>query len=111
MTGRKTGPSRATVELIFARSGHCCEICGNVMAEQIHHRRPRGMGGSRQDDTNSPANLLHICAPCHARIESHRNWALVNGWLLQQHQNPARVPVVLRHGSVLLDDAGEVLAA
>jgi 5-methylcytosine-specific restriction protein A len=105
---KHTGPSAETVALVKARSGGGCEKCGNAMAEQIHHRRPRASGGSRRSDTNSPANLLHICARCHAEIESHRNWGYVNGWLLQQHQDPTKVPVVLRHGTVLLTDTGEV---
>jgi 5-methylcytosine-specific restriction protein A len=105
---RHTGPSADVVELVIARSGNVCEICGNAMAEQIHHRRPRGMGGTRRESTNGAAALLHICAADHARLESHRNWAMVNGWLLQQHQDPTKVPVVLRHGTVLLTDAGGV---
>jgi hypothetical protein len=105
---RYTGPSAAVVALVHSRSGLSCELCGNDWAGQQHHRRPRASGGTRRPESNGAANLLDLCLACHARIESHRNWAYGSGLLLQQHQDPTRVPVVLRHGTVLLTDAGEV---
>lgn len=78
------------------RSGGDCELCGLQIASQIHHRRPRASGGSRREDTNSAANLLHVCLTCHAHIESGRTSALVFGLLLTQQQDPASEPVQLR---------------
>lgn len=89
---RKTGPDKATVEALFERSHERCERCGG-MGEQIHHRRARGMGGSRLGDTNALQNLVHICAPCHAFIESNREWAYEYGWLVRSHADPAEVPI------------------
>jgi len=106
---RKTGPSKAQAEVVLARSGSVCEVCGNAWAEQLHHRRPRASGGSRRVDTNSPANILALCAQCHTQVESKRSWAIVHGRLLQQHQDPAVTPVLLRHGWLLLHDNGTTI--
>ena len=37
-----TGFSKAVRELVQARSGGFCEVCGVGAVEQAHHRRPRG---------------------------------------------------------------------
>jgi hypothetical protein len=66
------------------------------------------MGGTRRTDVNEASNLVALCRPCHSRTHAEPNWATVNGRILQQHQDPTKVPVVLRHGTVLLTDAGEV---
>lgn len=97
-----------------ARAGGVCEAmfvddC-NGRAEQMHHRRARGMGGSRKKDTNSPANLLYICAPCHIAIESFRAVARARGLLISQHNtDPVSHIGVWRRGElVLLDDFGGI---
>lgn len=61
----------------------------------MHHRRPRGAGGSKDPITNSPANGILACRPCHLEIESHRTKAFMDGWLLRQSQDPRNVPVRL----------------
>lgn len=111
---RKTGPSKAQAELVVARSGGVCEAwffdgC-NGRAEQLHHRRPRGMGGSKRSDANSPAVLVHICWPCHVEIESHRAYARDRGLLISALSgvSPSCVPVWRRGVLVLLDDWGGV---
>lgn len=107
MTGF-TGRVRA---VIIARCGGYCEICGLERPEEIHHRRARGMGGSKRPDTDWAANGLAVCSKCHALVESNRNRDADrrNGFRLEQNDIPCRVPV-LRHGAewVLLDDDGGV---
>ena len=39
-----------------------CEVCGS-RAVDIHHIRPRGMGGSNTKDTIE--NLMALCRACH----------------------------------------------
>jgi 5-methylcytosine-specific restriction enzyme A len=57
-----TGFDPATRNVILGRAGFvgpwvCCERCGDWNATvQCHHRRPRGMGGSRAADTNLASN-------------------------------------------------------
>jgi hypothetical protein len=85
-------------DAVKERSGGVCEVCRGS-AEQIHHRQPRAMGGTRRPGVHMPANLLHVCAACHRHIESHRSAALLNGWLVRQGQDPAVVPVLVDRGS------------
>lgn len=97
------------------RCGGLCEVrheCQGRPFTQAHHRRPRGMGGSRRTDTNGLANLMAACNECHAWIEANRDAALVRGWLVAQQCEPTRVvceysnPSILRVPCLLDDDGG-----
>jgi len=108
--------SRATVDVLRDRSGDRCELCGGP-AGNSHHRRPRGMGGSRDPQTDLPSNGLRICGSgttgCHGLIEQDRAWARDLGYLVRQGVDPATVPVVLRQPGghldwVLLGEDGSV---
>lgn len=96
---------------VMARSGGFCEVRVNGCwdeASQIHHRRPRGLGGSKNPATGQASNALAVCVPCHAHAESHRADALDRGWIVRQGHCPAEVPV-FRYGRwVLLDDEGGI---
>lgn len=98
---RDTGPSRATVVLVKARAGMQCERCMVAVAGprgiswEIHHRRPRRMGGSKDPATNGPANLLLLDLDCHRWIEANRSTAHDLGLLLHARQDPAATPVLL----------------
>ncbi|TKG67028.1 hypothetical protein [Prauserella endophytica] len=94
------------------RSGGICEArvaCQGAQAVQIHHRRPRGMGGSRVPGTNEASNLLHLCLECHLWVEKHRLDAADNGWLLKQEQDPTKVSAVIGESRWRLDDNGDYL--
>lgn len=108
---RGTGPSTRTKQLVADRAGYCCEICGLSLHDgtywaephSFHHRRPRGMGGTRDQASNTPANLLLLCGTgttgCHGRIERDRSTAYVFGWLVTQGTDPVLTPVwVWRRG-------------
>lgn len=107
MVGRRsdTGPDRNTVEAVYERAGWLCELCGDPVepvrgvGHHLHHRRPRASGGSKRPDTNSTANLLLLCPPCHGYVESERAQALECGWLLPQTAVPAGRAVLLHCGS------------
>lgn len=113
MSRRDTGFSPATRELIHARSAGLCEIrwcCDGVMMDQIHHRRPRGMGGSRRESTNLASNGIAACVDCHAFAESNRALALECGWLIPQAEDcPETVPVLINRRRALLEDDGTVV--
>lgn len=104
---RYTGPSAATLLLLEDRSRGRCELCGEA-AVHTHHRRPRGMGSSRDEATNAPSNLLRLCAACHTNVESRRAEAFGFGWLVSQYMDPGDVAVLVGRGSrwVHLSDAG-----
>lgn len=115
-------------QMIHLRSGGKCEVrtpeCiagrgGDLTGlpryrRSLHHRRPRGKGGTRRADVNSYAALLDVCGDgvqgCHGYIERHRAWALARGLLVPNNGTGdavdcTKVPVVLHDGRrVLLDD-------
>lgn len=86
---KKTGPSKATVKLVLERAAETCERCGRRPVEQIHHRKPRGAGGSSDPAINSPANLLALCSPCHLEVEQDRAVSYEQGWLVRRDHDPA----------------------
>lgn len=103
-----TGFPKAVRDLIAHRSGGMCERCGVNRAVQIHHRRPRGIGGSRRPETNQAANGLHLCNGCHAVTESDRDEGLRHGWLVRQGRDPKVVPVFRMGQWVQLNNDGTI---
>ncbi|MSZ78271.1 MAG: HNH endonuclease [Actinobacteria bacterium] len=97
------------------RAGGRCELCnrdlGWTSEYSKHHRRPRGMGGTKATWVNAVSNLLLVCGTgvtgCHGMIESQRAIAYERGWLVRTGFAPNEVPVLL-HGArlVYLDDDG-----
>jgi 5-methylcytosine-specific restriction protein A len=98
---RSTGPTGDVVDLVYERAQWSCEIDGAQVGDRrgvdhhIHHRRPRRMGGSQLQDTNSPVNLLLLCPPCHETVESERTAAYGGGWLVRQGDDPLLVPALI----------------
>jgi 5-methylcytosine-specific restriction protein A len=94
---------------IIERAKGCCEVCGEARpGMQAHHRRVKGMGGSRRDDTHLPSNAFWLCAVCHHIVHANPEESYRNGWLVRQGETPSEVPV-WRHGRVvLLTDTGDV---
>ena len=96
-------------ELVIARSGGLCEICGKFRATEIHHRKHKSQGGS-----DRPENLLHVCGwgnhtGCHGLAHTDEDrykfgWAIRSGV-----QRPAEVEVLYRGQVKLLDQVGRVL--
>lgn len=94
-------------DLIRKRAKDRCEMCGAVaLYHQVHHRRPRGMGGSKDPVSGSPANGLWVHPSCHAKIESRREDAYQKGYLVRQSQDPREVPVRIGRFWYLLDESG-----
>lgn len=116
--GRANFP-RDVIELVLSRSGGSCEIMSSgctLVAEHHHHRRPKGLGGTRRPESQYASNCLHCCTRCHLKIHAMPTWARDNGFLVRQTDNPAVVPMWWRcniHGDtkllVLLDNSGDVI--
>lgn len=84
-----------------------CERCGHAAQDlQYHHRRPRGMGGSKRAATNQASNCLLLCGECHLHVEAHRFAAIRYGHLVLQTKDPLATPVLCRGEWVLLDNDG-----
>lgn len=97
---RSTGPEERIRQLVLARDELRCQRCSASVKWggcQVHHRLPRGLGGSSDPAINEPCNLLTLCSGCHGRVESYRTEAYAHGWLVERGRNPADVPV-LRFG-------------
>jgi 5-methylcytosine-specific restriction protein A len=104
---RTTGFPPEVKATIRSRAQNLCERCGQHTSDCVaHHRRPRGLGGSRREDTNQPANAGWLCGACHNIVESHRAQAYEEGWLVRQSQSPVDVPVLRRGVFVWLDNFG-----
>lgn len=101
-----TGFAASIRSVIVEREGGRCARCGNTYPTHLHHRRPRGAGGSRRASTNTAANGLHLCWCCHQFIEEHRDQALRHGWLVAQTDDPATVPVLYRGQWMNIDADG-----
>lgn len=53
-------------ERVFRRDGNCCVECGSTQFLQSSHNRPRGAGGSDEEQ-----NLAVRCVICHRRKDLH----------------------------------------
>jgi hypothetical protein len=85
------------------RDGEACVVCGVHVGSggNVHHRRNRGMGGSRA--ANVVSNLVTACGSptegCHGLL-TLRPWEIdaeTNGWVLPTNGSidPATVPVLV----------------
>jgi len=88
--------------LVNQRSQGICEICANPHpVTHHHHRQPT-------DIHPTPAGMLLLCAPCHTATHTNPTKSHTNGWLINDHTNPASVPVLRHNRTVLLTDDGTI---
>lgn len=102
--------TRATRALLHDRSAGFCEVCGQRGGDNVHHRLPRGMGGTTRN-IHTVEWLLYVCGSgttgCHGHIEANRTEAYTKGWLLRSHSRPETSPVWLYgHTFVILTPDG-----
>jgi len=103
-SGRFTEVTRAA---IIERADRRCEIDGIRLTNgQIHHRQPRGMGGSRLLQISSAANGLLLHPGCHAKVESDRTRSYMMGWLVRRGIQPHSREVKLWDGWFILTADG-----
>lgn len=76
--GAFTPAVRAAV--LEATAGQCAG-CGRRAAE-VHHRCPRGAGGTSRASVGAPFNGIALCQQDHSWAESYRDHARQLGWLL-----------------------------
>lgn len=99
-------------DLVRERSGGVCERCGRL-GSNMHHRIPRGMGGTKTKDVASV--LIFLCGSgttgCHGWVESHRSEAYETGMLVRRGSDPSYVPIVNLYGSsyYLTNDGAKIL--
>ena len=115
----------AVEQKVVVRDQGKCARCGRHVAHlergrawSIHHRRPRGSGGTSLDWVNQPANLVVLCGSgttgCHGWVERERTKAFDLGLLVSAIGVATAMTTRLRHheyGWVLLDNEGGYEAA
>jgi hypothetical protein len=109
-------PSRKVKDLVGSRAEWKCEVCGLPLLGEyysFHHRRGRGMGGSKDPAANEASNLMLLhgsgTTGCHGFITEHPATAKLNGWVVSRWSKPAEIPVLVFSQAphmVLLDDDG-----
>ena len=103
-----------TRQIVLDRDEYRCQRCGEYVGPfgeySIHHRRPRGMGGTKRPETDLPGNLVVLCGSgttgCHGQVEADRLRATAAGFLVSQHADPELIPVHTFRGKVLLSNDG-----
>lgn len=114
---RETGPSVATRKTVIERAAGHCERCGAAITGMysLHHRKPRGMGGTKDPAINSPANLVLLCGSatspntCHTNVERFRASAITTGFIVPQAGDPEAIPIKFKTGWWLLRPDGTKL--
>jgi hypothetical protein len=103
---RFTGPSEQVVAQVAQRDEWSCVRCGGSchgrrgLDWSVQHRRARGMGGTRREDTNAIQNLILLCGSatspggCHARVEARLPEDAGMGWAIKQSEDPLQVPIL-----------------
>jgi 5-methylcytosine-specific restriction enzyme A len=107
---RYTGASEEVLDLVRERCGGRCERCARSLAGgDLHHRIPRGMGGSRDLRLNRASAVVALCRHCHTHVEHYRLSGMRDGWLLTRIEDPRIEPIrSALHGRVLLADDGTI---
>ncbi len=101
--------TETTRQKVIERSNGRCEVCGApVETPQLHHRKPRGMGGTKDPASRSTANALAVHYACHEWIERNRTEATILGYLVPQHEKSTDTPVLTADGWALFHDDGSV---
>ena len=115
----------AVEQLVIERDRGACVRCAAPVthlergrAWSIHHRRPRGTGGTSLAWVNQPANLIVLCGSgttgCHGWAERERTKAFDLGLLVSKIGVATAMTTRLKHhlyGWVLLDNEGGYEAA
>jgi len=97
------GVSKEVRAQVLSRAAYKCERCGIPLSQgfyySLHHRTPRGMGGTKAERLNLPSNLVAICGSgttgCHGFIESNRVMADDEGWLVSRYEESAEIPLFI----------------
>ncbi len=104
----------ANRQIVMGRAFGQCERCLHAtLAGDPHHRRVRGMGGSKAPDRHDPSNLVWVCRPCHDWVHAHPKESAETGFMIPRFPgtSPLEVPITDLSGrTVYLDNEGQYLS-
>jgi hypothetical protein len=103
---------RALRSAAHARAGGRCEVSGYPLGAiwDLHHRRNKGMGGTRRADTDTLANVLCLRPEVHnsaglasggwrgPSVHGSRSWSEPLGYLLPKNAEDLSLWPVRLHG-------------
>jgi 5-methylcytosine-specific restriction enzyme A len=75
---------------ILTRDDWKCVKCSGA-ANDVHHRKLKGMGGSKLLDT--PANLISLCRTCHSWVHANPNESYKLGYMVHSWDDPENIPI------------------
>lgn len=88
--------------LVAERDRGECLVCGGE-ATDIHHRMPKGMGGTSDPDRNyGLANLVSLCREDHDHVHANPGESYTNGLLVHSWDDPLKCPVILADETVVI---------
>jgi 5-methylcytosine-specific restriction enzyme A len=91
---------------ILSRDGECCVRC-HYPACDVHHRKPKGMGGTSDEEVAfGLANLISLCRECHSYIHAHPAESYKLGYLVRSWDNPELVKIETNLGSLEIRSDG-----
>jgi hypothetical protein len=57
------GFAKSDVDNLLARTGRMCAVCNRLHGVQVHHIKPRNLGG-----TDDASNMIPLCPNCHDEV-------------------------------------------
>lgn len=103
-------------EPLWRRCGGLCEVSGRPLdydTFDMHHRRNKGMGGTRRPDVDELWNLLALDPQVHnggpGSVHGRREWSHLRGYLVPKataEHELAQWPVIVRGRWVILGLTG-----
>lgn len=80
-----------------------CQKCFQAGSRlDVHHRKPKQMGGSDSLTEFGLANLISLCRDCHSWVHQHPEAATMMGLLLRQGDDPEQCEITIPGGPVHL---------
>ena len=103
-----------TREKVYARANGVCEVCGKYApGAEIHHRRIRGAGGTKDPSIHNVEALIAVCgwgntSGCHGDIHGNASYSKAMGWIVSRFTPyaPDQIPVRLWDGMFWLNPDG-----
>lgn len=93
--------------IVNERDQGSCVKC-QAGATDIHHRTPRGMGGTSDPEINyGLAGLVSLCRPCHGHVHANPAESYKNGLLVHSWEDPAACPITLANETVVIHLAAD----